>query len=111
MNSALTKDEKLTHCRGCRNDFYNHDGHAMNGTHCWSLDDAKLVTRYAIHFWTPMDTAKNLREVRVLNCYHEEGSHRTVYMERVPSHLAAEWDKLQLEKGIESASRGQEGRR
>lgn len=81
-------------CKGCRDDFYNGTG----ATECWMFKDAKLITRYAIGFWTPMDTARNLREVVKPQCYHEQGSSRTVYMNAVPDHLRAEWHQLQREK-------------
>jgi hypothetical protein len=89
----MTKDEKLKHCRGCGNDFYNGEG----AKECWSLKDAKLITRYAIGLWTPMDSARNLHEVRKFDCYHERGSSRTVYMNAVPDHLRAQWNQLQRE--------------
>jgi hypothetical protein len=94
MNSA----EKRQHCRGCGNDFYNGEG----AKECWSLKDAKLVTRYAIGFWTPMDTAKNIHEVVKCNCYHERG---TVYMEAVPQHLQVEWNQLKRAKKENSGAR------
>lgn len=100
----MTKDEKLQKCRGCADNFYN--GHNSIGvSECWMLKDARLVTRYAIGYWTPMDTAKNLREVEVLNCYHESGSGRTVYMTQVPEHLRDEWAQLQHERSQQPASR------
>lgn len=89
----MTKAEKLQHCRGCGDNYYNGTGAAE----CWALKTAKLVTRYAIHLWSPMDTAKNLREVRVFQCYHERGNQRTVYLNAIPSHLRAEWGQLQRE--------------
>lgn len=89
----MTKEEKLKHCRGCGDDFYNGTG----AKECWRLKDARLVTRYAIGLWTPMDTARNLREVRKMHCYHERGSSRTVYLDAVPSHLVGEWHQLQRE--------------
>lgn len=98
----MTKNEKLQMCRGCGNDFYN-DHNDIGVKECWSLKDAEPVTRYAIGYWTPMDTAKNLREVRVLDCYHERGSGRTVYMSAVPQHLRAEWNQLQTAARIRAA--------
>lgn len=93
----MTKAEKLPLCRGCADNFYN--GHNPYGvSECWMLKDAQLVTRYAIGYWTPMDTARNLREVRVLNCFHERGSGKTVYLTAIPQHLRAEWDEIQRDK-------------
>lgn len=96
----MTRDEKLQHCAGCGDDFYNRP---KEGTYCWSLPNAELVTRYAIGFWTPMTTARNLREVQVFNCYHERGNQRTVYMHAVPDHLKAEWEELKREARIRAA--------
>lgn len=40
------------HCNGCRNDFYN-GNNPMGVNECWSLREARLVTKYRIHNWTP----------------------------------------------------------
>ena len=41
------------HCRGCRDDFYNHTPMGLNVVdgkpRCWSLADAKLVIRKRVH--------------------------------------------------------------
>lgn len=40
----MTKEEKLKHCKGCEDNYYN----SMNErgiTQCWMLQGAKLVSR------------------------------------------------------------------
>lgn len=93
----MTKEEKLRHCRGCDDDFYN-GNNSFGISECWLLEKAKLVTKYAIGFNTPMNTARNLREVKVLNCFHERGPNRTVYLGKIPSHLLEEWRNLEKSK-------------
>ena len=67
-------------CKGCRNDFYNHDGHALDGKRCWSAKDGRMVTRYRLHWWTPPLTPGAFTEVRVPSCYHQPGQY--AYQER-----------------------------
>jgi hypothetical protein len=38
----------MKHCAGCRDDFYN-GRQNVGGTTCWSLADAKLIMRKAVH--------------------------------------------------------------
>jgi hypothetical protein len=86
-----TEIQKRGMCQGCGNDFYNQKA---NGGKCWSLDAARPVVRYAIHFWSPMDTARNFTEIVTLDCYHQRGSNRTVFCKAIPEHLAEEWAEL-----------------
>ena len=44
----MTKSEKLTHCLGCRNDFYN-GKNELGILECWSLKTAKLVLKKEVH--------------------------------------------------------------
>lgn len=71
----MTKDEKLKHCVGCRDDFYN-DKNPMGVKECWGLKTAKLMTRYRIGTWTQPDAKGAFTEVRTLNCFHyDKGLH------------------------------------
>ena len=38
------------HCAGCRNDFYN-GNNKLGVKECWSLADAKLVSRIPVGYW------------------------------------------------------------
>lgn len=92
---ALSKSEKLKYCRGCTSDFYN--GNNKHGIkECWCLKTAKLVKRYKIYWWTPMDKASNFTEVKVLSCYSDlRNGQGNAYLINIPGHLKLEWDKLQ----------------
>ncbi len=83
----MTLADKRQHCVGCTENFYN--GNNPYGIQqCWMLPRAKLVTRYQIGTWTPMDSARNFHEVKVFDCRHEKGS---ALCTGIPAHLAAEW--------------------
>ena len=73
--------DKLQYCRGCRDDYYNGTG----AKECWLLKDAKVVTRYRIGWWTPMDSAKNFQKVTTHHCHHAPGQY--AQMEKLPEHL------------------------
>lgn len=94
----ISKLEKKQYCSGCRQNFYN--GNNPHGIkECWSLKTAKLVKRFKIYWWTPMDKASNFEEVKVLSCYNDlENGHGNAYLCNIPSHLQAEWNQLQKEK-------------
>lgn len=94
----LSKLEKKEHCCGCQDDYYNYGNNSTTGE-CWMLKTAKLVKRYKIGWWTPMDKASNFSEVKVLSCYHDlKNGHGNAYCVVIPSHLKLEWDKLQKDK-------------
>ena len=59
-------------CSGCRNDFYN-DKNPYGVKRCWSLDKAKMVTRFKLSVHTPMWFREAYKKVRVPNCYHSQG--------------------------------------
>lgn len=64
----LSTEDKLKHCAGCRNNFYN-GNNSLGVTRCWSLADAKLILRKRVHInqvppWTQKPT-------KILSCYHE----------------------------------------
>lgn len=63
----MTESEKLKHCSGCRDDFYNYNGNSPNGR-CWSLPSMQLVFKKEVSVdqrppWT--QKAKKLPD-----CYH-----------------------------------------
>ncbi len=96
---SLTKQEKGEHCSGCQDNFYN-GNNPLKVKECWCLKTAKLVKRYRIWWWTPMDKASNFTEVKVLSCYNDlENGHGYAYLEKIPSHLQQEWKELQRNKG------------
>lgn len=66
-------DDKLPMCGGCRNDFYN-GKNPLHVKRCWSLDDAKIVTRWRIGTFTLPTQRAAFTEVETLDCHHEEGS-------------------------------------
>jgi hypothetical protein len=72
------------HCIGCRDDYYNHDNRSTTGE-CWRLRDARLVTKYAIGWWTPMDDADNFTKIQKPSCYHQPGT--MAYLDEMPGHL------------------------
>jgi hypothetical protein len=98
---ALSKSEKSKMCSGCTSNYYN--GNNPHGIkECWNLKSAKLVTRYKIWWWTPMDKASNFEEVKVLSCYSDlENGHGNAYCTAIPSHLQAEWKELKRKQKLE----------
>lgn len=68
--AQLSKQEKLKHCVGCSNNFYN--GNNNYGIkECWNLKDAELVSRKEVHInqrppWTQ-------KPEKFLNCYCRRG--------------------------------------
>lgn len=81
----MSTDSKRAHCEGCRNNFYNGGNNPHGIQECWSLKDAKVVTRWRIGWWVPMDRASNFRKVRTLNCWHAPGQY--ALMDELPAHL------------------------
>lgn len=68
----MTKRDKLKHCVGCTNNFYN-GNNSIGVQECWSLPDAKLVKRIRVGVWQnpPYDRKDT---VKVFQCRHENGS-------------------------------------
>ncbi len=67
----MSKQDK---CRGCRNDFYNGKNGSLGVKQCWSLKDAKVVTRFRIGTWTTPTQKGAFTRVRVFDCYHQNGA-------------------------------------
>lgn len=73
--TAEALQAKQPFCRGCRDDFYNEAGNAMNGKHCWSLPDAQVVTRFRIGWWTAPTVPRAYEKVTTLSCHHAPGKY------------------------------------
>jgi len=75
--------EKLKHCLGCRDDFYN-DKNPMGVKRCWGLKTAKMVTRFRIGTWTQPTQPYAFTTVRQFQCFHQDGQH---YYEKLPDFV------------------------
>ena len=64
----MTKSEKLKHCAGCEQDFYN-GKNPYEVKECWSLGKAKLVSRKKIHI-NQVPPWKQ-KPIKVLSCYRQ----------------------------------------
>ena len=71
----MSKNEKLKHCIGCRNNFYNGNNN-MEIKECWSLKSAKLVLKKEVGVDQRPPWKQKPR--RVLSCYHKQ---KYVYVE------------------------------
>lgn len=79
----MTESEKLKLCVGCYNDFYN-DKNTIGVKRCWSLKNAKVVTRYKIGWWTRPTQPGAFKEVTTLGCHHAPGQYELY--EELPAH-------------------------
>ena len=70
------------HCRGCTDDFYN-GRQNFSCKNCWNLKDAKVVTRYRIHWWTEPTRPGAFTKVKTYDCHREPGQH--AFYEKLPS--------------------------
>jgi hypothetical protein len=70
----MSDQEKLAHCVGCRNDFYN-DKNQHGVKRCWSLDNANVVTRYRIGWWTAPTSKDAFTKVQTLDCHTAPGQY------------------------------------
>ena len=67
----MTKEEKLKHCNGCEDDFYNHNLASNSELGCWRLEKAKLVSRKKISI-NQIPPWKQ-KPIKVLFCYRQKG--------------------------------------
>lgn len=97
---------KVSHCSGCRDDFYNRADNSSEGC-CWALEKATLRWRWLINMQTPMDDRKRFRKVRMYNCWHGDGPYRDILMMRLPQHLGGDWadERDRLEHELKDAER------
>lgn len=72
MSSWSTDPNDTSPCRGCNNDFYN-GNNELGIKRCWSLDEARLVTRYRIAVDVRPDVPGAFTSVIVPNCYRQKG--------------------------------------
>lgn len=97
---SLTKSERLKMCFGCRENFYNGNNN-VGVKECWNLKSAKLVKRFRIWWWAPMDKASNFTEVKVLSCYNDlKNGHGYAYLKDIPDHLKQEWKELHKKNAV-----------
>ncbi len=59
-------------CAGCRENFYN-GNNELGIKECWLLKDAKIVTRYKIHWWTQPTKPGAFTKVKTYSCHSEPG--------------------------------------
>ena len=66
----MTKEEKLKHCKGCEDDYYNKINQPGT-TQCWMLQGAKLIERKKVSF---SQRPPWLQEAKpYFNCYRQKG--------------------------------------
>jgi hypothetical protein len=92
----MSFEDKLPMCAGCRNDYYNHEGkrrgQSPNG--CYSLPDAKVVTRFRLGWWTRPDTKGAFSRVTTLSCHYAPG--RYSHFKELPDFVT-EGERKRLE--------------
>lgn len=64
----MTDAEKLKHCSGCHDDFYNLPGNSSEGR-CWMLDQMKLIQRKEVSIDQVPPWYQKARLFP--NCYHK----------------------------------------
>ncbi len=77
------------HCSGCRNNFYNGNNN-LGVARCWSLKDAKMVTKFRLSCSTPMWNREAYLKVRVPSCYHESGY---VHLKEIPDYAKTKQER------------------
>ena len=66
----MIKEEKLEHCMGCKQNFYNlKNSYGIN--ECWNLSSAELVLKKKIAL-TQIPPWKQ-KPIKVLSCYQQKG--------------------------------------
>ena len=65
----MTKEEKLRHCQGCRNDFYN-GKNPYKIKECFSLKSAELMLKKEVY--VNQIPPWNQEPRQILSCYHKE---------------------------------------
>lgn len=89
-------------CLGCEDNFYN-GNNPLGVASCWSLKDAKLVTRWRTGTWTMPTQAGAFTEMRVHNCYRQKGYHFT---DKLPDFAI---DPIRLRASSTTKTRGYGG--
>lgn len=62
----MNEEEKLKHCAGCHDDFYNHRGEGTG--RCWSLPTMKLEMRKEVPCSQRPPWLQKAQKIP--NCYH-----------------------------------------
>lgn len=78
------------YCAGCRDNFYNGQAN-FSCFGCWSLKDAKVVTRYRIGWWTAPTEPGAFVKVKTYDCHHAPG--RYAHYEKLPACAAKAADR------------------
>jgi hypothetical protein len=66
----MTKAEKLKHCAGCTENFYN-GNNPLGVKECWYLPKARLMLRKRVGLWQRPPWTQD--PVKTLSCKHEQG--------------------------------------
>ena len=77
-------DVKL--CAGCRDNFYN-GNNPLGVKRCWSLDTAKVVTRYRLAWWTAPTVPGAFQKVTTHSCWSAPG--QFAQYEHLPANAKA----------------------
>lgn len=80
-------DKSIAPCSGCRDDYYNRGGHSNTGR-CWLLENAKLVTRYRLGWWTAPTERGAYAKVETYDCHHAPGQY--ALHKELPDFVTAE---------------------
>lgn len=72
------------YCAGCDSNFYN-GNNPMGVQECWMLEKAKIVKKWAIGWWVPMNKKENFRKVITYSCHTESG--QVAFLDKLPEHL------------------------
>ena len=78
----MASDKPTTYCSGCKNDFYN-GRQNVTTFGCWSLEDAKVVTRWHIDWCTAPTFPGAFRKMQTYDCHHAPG--RYALYEKLPA--------------------------
>lgn len=81
---VLEKTKDL--CVGCHNDFYN--GKNDKGIEeCWLYQQARIVERFKIGWWTEPSSLEAFKKVWTLSCHNAPGDY--ALLTELPAHLRA----------------------
>lgn len=69
MSTQLSEQEKLKHCSGCEDDFYN-DKNPMGVKRCWGLENATLKLRKKVSVDQPPPWKH--KPDQYLSCYKQK---------------------------------------
>lgn len=95
----MTRSEKLAHCGGCTNNFYN-GNNPLGVAECWHLKSAKLVRRVRV----PLSQRPpwNQEPVKVFQCRHERGNVLMTIESRDANNRACAYSIAREQRGQEA---------